>query len=292
MESKMWQWVKENGWEPLTEEAEKDLVLKIWSHNQLLKKLESEKREPDRREQKIIRDGKAALNSLVEHMIPLGIKIASEYTEKYPGAFLTFEDFFQEACLGIMHAVELYSVEKGARFSTYATYWIEQHIRRAIEDKGDLIRKPASAHSRLRMIRKCGNSTSAEDISNKVGINVNEVKFLQDIENTYIVSLDQEHMGMKVPESYSEKLKDPTDYREIAEENVAREQIRGIIHSMKDKKQRTVMEMHLGYTRNNICYSNRQISKALGINPSEVNSVITKTRMELVLWGRPKIGLR
>lgn len=292
MESVIWQWVKGNDWKPLSEETEKDLALKIRNHHRLLKDLETEKREPDKREQKIIREGKAAWNSLVEHMIPLGIKFAAKYAEKYPGAFLTFEDFLQEACLGIIHALELYSLDKGARFSTYAAYWIEQYIRRSIEDKGDLIRKPASAHSRLRMIHKCGNGISAEDISDRIGINADEVRFLQDTENTYILSLDQEHTGMKVPGSYSEKLKDPTDYREIAEDNVARDQIRGIIQSIKDEKQRTVMKMHLGYTRNNLCFSNRQISKALGINPSEVNSVITKTRMELVRWGRPALGLR
>lgn len=56
---------------------------------------------------------------------------------------LSFLDLIQEGNMGLMTAIHKFRVEKGNRFSTYATWWISQAMRRALEEQGQLIRVPS-----------------------------------------------------------------------------------------------------------------------------------------------------
>ncbi len=284
MEDMLKQWVAENGMKPMDEEEEKELVFRMMKRRRLMKKLDSFKREPSGNEEAVLRDGKEACQALVLHMIPLGIRYAKKYAARYPESSLTYEDMEQEAFLGIMHAADLYEPDRGTKFSTYAVYWIEQYIRRAIEDKGDVIRKPASAHSRLRMIKNCGPDATAEEISGKTGIAKSEVVFLRGMNSMYLISLENACREPEDSKTVRKDIADPEDYKEIAEDNVIRDQLHAIIRSIDNENQRTVMEMHLGMNQNSICFSNRQISSALGMKLSDVTGIISRTVRELVLW--------
>ena len=59
------------------------------------------------------------------------------------GSILTLQDMIQEGNLGIMEAAERFDPTKGARFGTYASYWIKQRILRSIADHSRTIRLPA-----------------------------------------------------------------------------------------------------------------------------------------------------
>ena len=285
MEDTLRQWLSVNKTETLTVDEERKLIRKVRAKDALLAELGRVKRDPGSDEEKIIREGREALHTLVEQLIPLGIGYARKYAVRYPDSSLTFEDFEQEAFLGIIHAAGLYSPDRGTRFSTYAVFWIEQYIRRAIEDKGDIIRKPASAHSRLRKIRNCGNSRTPEQISEATGISKKEVEFLTQLNSMRVISLENGQDGENATEKLYEEIADPVDFRAVVEEEMMRKQIRTIIHSIKNEKQRMVMEMHLGLTQSRVCFSNRQISAALGMKMTDVNGVIRKTEQELVMWG-------
>jgi RNA polymerase primary sigma factor len=59
-------------------------------------------------------------------------------------------DLFQEGVLGLHKAVFRFDAERATRFSTYATYWIRQSIRKALIDKSRLIRVPQAVQEELR----------------------------------------------------------------------------------------------------------------------------------------------
>lgn len=54
---------------------------------------------------------------------------------------LTFDDLYQEGCIGLMHAAKAFDPEKG-KFLSYAYFWIHQAIRRSIFNFFHLIRIP------------------------------------------------------------------------------------------------------------------------------------------------------
>lgn len=67
---------------------------------------------------------------------------------------LSLEDIMQEGFIGLLHAADLYDPERGFRFKTYATWWIEQRMRRAISNDDRLIRLPVHIHEKVSKIRR------------------------------------------------------------------------------------------------------------------------------------------
>lgn len=60
----------------------------------------------------------------------------------------TFEDAFMSGMEGLLAAVDRFEADRGFKFSTYATHWIRQKIRRAVMNEGDTIRMPVGRHER------------------------------------------------------------------------------------------------------------------------------------------------
>lgn len=57
-------------------------------------------------------------------------------------AMESIEDLMQQAYLGLYEAVQHFKPEEGAKFSTYAIYWIRQSIRRYLDHCGRVLRIP------------------------------------------------------------------------------------------------------------------------------------------------------
>ncbi len=80
-----------------------------------------------------IKNGDAeAYKYFYEHNCRLVISIA----KKYRNSRVEYDDLIQEGCIGLMTAIEKFEVERGFKFSTYATWWIRQAIIKALNKYG------------------------------------------------------------------------------------------------------------------------------------------------------------
>lgn len=101
---------------------------------------EQQKPEPDRR---ILRDGQQARDEMVMANTRLAVAVARDVSRQAGGQGVSMEDLIGAANEGLMRAAVKYDPEKGFRFSTYATWWIEQSVRRAIAEQRHSPRVPA-----------------------------------------------------------------------------------------------------------------------------------------------------
>ena len=97
----------------------------------------------------IIHDAKLRI---VEANLLLVASIAKQHN--FTKSSLSFLDLMQEGSIGLMKAVEKFDLKRGYRFSTYATWWVMQAIKRALDQQSQTIRIPCYVGETRRSIKQ------------------------------------------------------------------------------------------------------------------------------------------
>ncbi|MBN1879396.1 sigma-70 family RNA polymerase sigma factor [bacterium] len=96
------------------------------------------------------------------HLIQANLRLVVSIAKKFIKRGLPFSDVLQEGNLGLIKAVDKFNYRRGYRFSTYATWWIQQSIIRAVAETGRLIRVPLYVAETLSRINRIGNKLQQE----------------------------------------------------------------------------------------------------------------------------------
>lgn len=78
-----------------------------------------------------------------DRMVRANLRLVVNIAKNYSGRGVPISDLIEEGNLGLLRAVEGYDPQQGSRFSTYASWWIKQAIRRALIGAGQPVHIPA-----------------------------------------------------------------------------------------------------------------------------------------------------
>src|SRR5690606_25081639 len=78
-----------------------------------------------------------------DRMVRANLRLVVNIARGYSGKGMPLQDLIEEGNLGLLRAVEGFDPDMNTRFSTYASYWIKQSIKRAIVNCAKTIRIPA-----------------------------------------------------------------------------------------------------------------------------------------------------
>lgn len=120
---------------------------------------------------------------MVRANLRLVVKIANEFMNRG----LSKHDLISEGNIGLMTAAEKFEPSKGAKFSTYSTWWIKQAMRRAIAEQSRTIRIPVQSVGKINKIKRIqremqtelGRPASDKEIAERLDLSPRTVRELR-----------------------------------------------------------------------------------------------------------------
>src|SRR5919197_2800112 len=95
-------------------------------------------------------------------MVRANLRLVVNIARGYTGKGLALQDLIEEGNLGLLRAVKGLDPNMNTRFSTYASYWIKQSIKRALVNTAKTIRIPAYMVELLAKWRRATNKLTDE----------------------------------------------------------------------------------------------------------------------------------
>lgn len=194
----------------------------------------------------------AARRKLTEGNLRLVVKIAHDY--KNLGVPLA--DLIAEGNVGLMKAVSKFKPDKGAKFSSYAAWWIKQAIRRAIANQSRVVRVPVQAAAKMKLIRqtsaqlakRLGYVPTEKDIAKELGMTERSIRSTIATVNTSLISMDaelQEGEGGTIGDLLTDVKSDSPE--DIMEKGDVVSLLKDIVDTQLNEREQTIIRMRYGF---------------------------------------------
>ena len=222
-----------------------------------------------------------------DRMVRANLRLVVNIARGYTGKGLSLQDLIEEGNLGLLRAVEGFDPGMGTRFSTYASYWIKQSIKRALINSAKTIRIPAYMVELLskwrrasaRLTEELGRTPTPEEVARVLGLQKKKLPIIKKAIRIYnsTPQTDQAEAGWSLGEIVmDERLKNPED--EMVEHDSLKH-IREMLTTM-DVREATVLKMRFGL-ENTEPHTLKEIGESLGLTRERVRQIETEALARL-----------
>lgn len=267
-----------NGYNGFVEDSVKQYLKEIGKYPLLTVKQEQELAKKSKE------NDKYAAKKLAEHNLRLVVSIA----KKYVGRGLNFLDLIQEGNLGLLKAVERFDVDKGYRFSTYATWWIRQGILRSIYNKGRSIRLPIKLELEIneyyniksKLIKELFREPTDEEVAQRMNLSIDRIKEFK-VYDRKTISLD-----LKVGTDEDDCLGDfvainnGMTTEDYVLEVLLQEDVQKVLSKCLTPLEKEIIELRFGINRNNPMTQN-DIGKNYNVSHQRICQIETRAIQKL-----------
>ena len=222
-----------------------------------------------------------------DRMVRANLRLVVNIARSYVGKGLALQDLIEEGNLGLLRAVEGFDPDMGTRFSTYASYWIKQSIKRALINSSKTIRIPAYMVELLskwrrataRLNEELGRMPTQEEIGRILGLPKKKLPIIKKAIQVYNATPQSDHSdsGWSIGEMVmDERVKSPDEA--MIDHDVLKTAIELV--SKLDAREATVLKMRFGLD-DTPPHTLKEIGVELGLTRERVRQIETEALARL-----------
>jgi len=222
-----------------------------------------------------------------DRMVRANLRLVVNIARGYTGKGLGLQDLIEEGNLGLLRAVEGFDPDVGTRFSTYASYWIKQSIKRSLINSAKTIRIPAYMvellskwrRATIRLSDELRRNPTPEEVARLLGLPKRKLPIIKKAIQIYnsTPQTDQSDSGWSLSEMVTdERTRNPAD---ILLENDVLRHVKSMLGDLGEREA-SVLKMRFGLD-NTEPHTLKEIGEQLGLTRERVRQIETEALKKL-----------
>jgi len=222
-----------------------------------------------------------------DRMIRANLRLVVNIARNYTGKGLSLQDLIEEGNLGLLRAVEGFDPNMNTRFSTYASYWIKQSIKRALVNCGKTIRIPAYMVELLNKWRRMahqlqdelGRTPTQEEIARALNLPKKKLNIIKKAIRIYnsLPQTEQLESNWTLGEMVTDDRTKSPDVEMVEHDDLT--QVMQLLQKM-DEREATILRMRFGLD-NEEPKTLKEIGERLGLTRERVRQIETEALNKL-----------